>query len=309
MASKQGKWALVTGGTSGIGYQLARLCAKDGYNLILVARDEGELRATEQKIKQEHHVEIMCISKDLFEVTASKEVYDIVSEKGYQVSLLINDAGQGEYGFFYETDIYRDLDIINLNVIAPVYLTKLFVNDMIARKEGKILFLASIVSKNPTPLLSVYSATKAFIYSFSVILRNELKDKGITVTALIPGSTDTNFFDKAGMLNTKEYNEYSLGDPQAVAKAGYEALMNNEEKVIAEGFKNKIMVDMSNVMPDSMIANNMRENHMQNVDGTQGKRGASESEGDYMRQAAKADRNNTNEGLRGNSGKNAPGNR
>ncbi|HRO43760.1 MAG TPA: SDR family oxidoreductase [Flavipsychrobacter sp.] len=288
--SANGKWALVTGGSIGIGYELAKLCAKDSFNLILVARDEAELQSAKQLIQQEHKVKVETIAQDLFDVNASQEIYDFTKSKGYEVSILINNAGQGEYGFFHETDIYRDLDIINLNVIAPVYLVKLFAKDMIAKKEGRILNLASIVSKNPSPLLAIYSATKAFIYSFSMALRNELKDHNISVTALLPGATDTDFFDKAGMLNTKEYHENATGDPAAVAEAGYKAMMNGDEKVVSEGLKNKMMANMANVMPDSMIASNMRENHMKNIDGSEGKEGA--SQGESVRQAANSSARN-----------------
>ena len=270
----------------GIGYELAQLFVKDGYNLILVARTQEDLDRAKNDLQNGNNIEVETISKNLFEVNASQEIYDEVKRRGHTISILVNDAGQGEYGFFNEIDMQRDIDIINLNVMAPVLLTKLFLKDMIARKEGKILNLASIVSKNPSPLLTIYSATKAFIYSFSMALRNELKDTGVSVTALLPGSTDTDFFSKAGMLNTKEVNEYELSDPKGVAKAGYEALMDDEEKVVAEGMKNKMMANMANVMPDSMITENMRKNHMQNVDGTEGKKGASESEGTAMRQAA-----------------------
>ena len=157
---------------------------------------------------------------------------------------------------------------------------------MIAKGEGKILNLASVVSKNPAPLFSVYSASKAFMYSWSIALRNELADKGISVTALLPGATETDFFNKAGMLNTKENVEYAHADPADVAKTGYDALMNNEEKVIA-GAKNKMMATMANVTPDSALAANMRD-HMQNVDGPEGKAGASEGEAERerLRQAA-----------------------
>lgn len=285
------KYALITGGTNGIGCELAKLFAKDKYNLVLVSRTEEDLQRVAKELEAAHPIKVYTIAKDLFDVTASQDIYDEVKSNGIEIDVLVNDAGQGEYGFFYETDIYRDLDIINLNVIAPVYLTKLFVKDMIARKEGKILNLASIVSKNPSPLLAIYSATKAFIYSFSMTLRNELKDTGVTVTALLPGSTDTDFFDKAGMLNTKEYLEYSLSNPADVAKAGYDALMSGEEKIVATGIKNKMMANMANIMPDSLIAENMRENHMKNVDGTEGKKGASEGESITMRQAASAPAN------------------
>ncbi len=280
------KNALITGGSSGIGLELAKLFAKDGYGLVLVARTEADLAKAARELRSEYNVPVTTISKDLFNPYAAQEVYDEVQSKGLQIDVLVNDAGQGEYGFFHEYDIQRDIDLVNLNITSLLHMTKLFMKDMLSRKEGKILNLASMVSKNPSPLFAVYSASKAFVYSFSIALRNELKDTGVSVTALLPGATDTDFFDKAGMLNTKEVNENFVGDPADVAKTGYEALMKNEEKVVASNAKNIAMTHMANVMPDSMIAENMRENHMKNVDGSEGKSGASRSEGDELRKAA-----------------------
>ena len=165
MKTRNQKCALITGATSGIGYELAKLFAKDDYNLILVSRTEEDLAKTASELKQGNNIEVTTIAKDLFSMDAPQEIYDEVKSKGLHVSILVNDAGQGEYGFFNEIEAKRDIDIINLNVMSPVLLTKLFLKDMLAAKEGKILNLASIVSKNPTPLLSIYSATKAFIYS------------------------------------------------------------------------------------------------------------------------------------------------
>lgn len=281
-----GKWALITGGSDGIGLELAKLFAADGYNLVLVARTEEDLNKAAGELRSKHQVQVEIIPKDLFRVGSAEEIYDEVQRRGISIQALVNDAGQGEYGFFHEYPLQRDIDLINLNITSLVSLTKLFLKDMLQRKDGKILNLASMVSKNPSPLLSVYSASKAFVYSFSMALRNELKDTGVNVTALLPGATDTDFFAKAGMLNTKEYNENYVGEPADVAMAGYEALMNNEEKVVASNFKNRMMTHMANVMPDSMITENMRENHMKNVDGTEGKEGASRSESNKLKQAA-----------------------
>lgn len=294
MANSTTKCALITGGTSGIGLELARLFAKDGYNLVIIARDETELQKAAQELKSESGIQVTTIAKDLFKGEAPKEIYDEVHAKGLQVDVLVNDAGQGEYGFFHETAIERDLNIIQLNIVSLVHLTKLFLQDMIARGEGKILNLASIAGRTPTPLLGVYAATKAFVYSFSESLHSELKDRNITVTALLPGATDTDFFNKAGMLNTKEYHEHLTGDPVQVAKDGYEALMKGEDKIVS-GMKNKMMTGMGNVMPDAMLADNMRKNHMQNIDGTEGKEGASRSEGERMA-ASNPNRNEDNPG-------------
>lgn len=251
------KYALITGGTSGIGYELAKLFASDGYSLILVARMEDRLQQVTDEFKQ-LGVEVTPVAKDLFKDGAAQEVYEEVKEMGILVDVLVNDAGQGEHGKFVETDLQRQLDIIHLNVISLVTLTRLFTADMVARGTGKILQIGSIVSKTPAPYLAVYAASKAFVLSFSEALSYELKDTGVTMTCLMPGRTDTDFFHKAQMEDTKEYQK-NLADPADVAKEGYEALMKGDIRVVA-GAMNKMMMGMLNATPDSMNAANMADN-------------------------------------------------
>ena len=270
MANTTESYALITGATSGIGLEFARLFAQKGHNMVIVARDEDTLEAVCEELTARYNVAVIPIAKDLFEPEAPRELYDEVKDKGLTVNILINDAGQGEYGFFAETDIRRELDIIQLNVVSLVYLTKLFLRDMLANNEGKILNVSSIAGRMPAPLLAVYAATKAFVYSFSQSVINELEGTNVTMTALLPGATETDFFYKAGMENTKEWVENPLADPADVAKDGYDALMSGDVKVIS-GLRNKFMVAMSNLVPDPALAKNMRESHMKNVDGTEGK--------------------------------------
>lgn len=252
------KFALVTGGTSGIGYELARLLANDSYNLIIVARSQDELDNTAHEIKKNFGVEVITIAKDLFIAGNAFEVFDEVKEKGIQVNILVNDAGQGQYGEFVDTDIYRELDIIQLNISSLVVLTKLFLKEMVACGEGKILNLSSVASKTPGPFQSVYHGTKAFVQSFTEAVRNEVKDKGVTITALLPGATQTDFFNKADMLDAKNIKGAELDDPAKVAKDGYRALMDGDDMVIS-GFKNKVSVAMANVMPDEAVANKVHK--------------------------------------------------
>jgi len=253
----ENKTALITGATNGIGLELAKLFAKDGYNLIIVARNETELTATAESLKGQYDVDIHTIAKDLFEKDSPFEIYDEVQSKGLEVSVLVNDAGQGVYGEFTETDLYRELDIIQLNIGAYVSLTKLFLRDMIEKNEGKILNVGSIAGEVPGPWQAVYHGTKAFIHSWSAAIRNELKDTGITVTLLAPGATETDFFRKADMEESKILDT-KLSDPADVAKDGYKALMAGEDKVVS-GLKNKIQVAVSNVATDSMSAKSMEE--------------------------------------------------
>ncbi|MDQ3279414.1 MAG: SDR family oxidoreductase [Bacteroidota bacterium] len=251
------RYALITGGTNGIGYELAKLFAGDGYNLILVARTEEDLQQRKQELSQQFDVDVITIAKDLFQPHAAFELYDDVKSRNVVVDVLVNDAGQGQYGLFVEQDIRRLLDIIQLNVSSLTVLTHLFLKDMVARNEGKILQLASIASQLPGPWQAVYHATKAYVLSFTEALISELKDSAVTLTALQPGATDTDFFNKADMQDSKILDS-GLSDPVKVAKDGYKALMTGDDKVIS-GFKNKAMVGMSNVMPESIVANQMNK--------------------------------------------------
>jgi hypothetical protein len=251
------KYALITGGTSGIGFELAKLFAKDKYNLVIVARDDQELNRAAADLKQ-HGVSVITMPKDLFRPENAFELYNEVKSKGIDIDVLVNDAGQGQYGEFADTDINRELNIIQLNIMAPVILTKCFLQDMVARGQGRILNLASIAGKMPGPLQSVYHGTKAFIHSWTEAIRSELKDSGITVTSLLPGATDTDFFNKAEMQESKIVQEEKLADPADVAKDGYEALMSGDDMVIS-GMKNKMQVGMSDLMPDSMVADKMKK--------------------------------------------------
>ncbi len=251
------KWALITGATSGIGYELAKLFAKDHYNLVIVARGQDGLENTASELRNAYSIQVTTIAKDLFIAGNSFELYDEVKEKGIEIDVLVNDAGQGQYGEFIDTDIYRELEIIQLNISSLVVLTKQFLKDMAARGSGKILNLSSVASKTPGPFQSVYHGTKAFVQSFTEAVRNEVKDKGIVVTALLPGATNTDFFNKADMLDAKMIREGlaegKLDDPAKVAKDGYDALMSNDDMVVS-GFKNKVSVAMANVMPDAAVA-------------------------------------------------------
>lgn len=257
MTQREG-YVLITGGSNGIGLELAKVFAANGHSLILVARSEEELQAAREQL-QSANVEVVTIVKDLFEPEAAFQLYDEVKRQNLEVSILVNNAGQGEYGLFAETDLQRELDIVQLNISSMLTLTKLFLKDMLAKEGGKILNLSSIASKTPGPWQAVYHGTKAFVQSFSEGIRSELKDSGVTVTALLPGATDTDFFNKAGMEDSKIVQDKDkLADPAKVARDGYDALMSGDDKVIS-GAKNKMMVGMSNMMSDSAAAEMMKK--------------------------------------------------
>ena len=253
------KYILITGATSGIGFELAKLFAKDNYNLVIVARDEQKLTESATELKN-LGVDVIALSKDLFLRESPFEIYEEIKTRGIIIEMLINDAGQGAYGEFVDIDLNRELDIIQLNISAVVVLTKLFLKDMVSRNAGRILNVASIAGKVPGPYQAVYHGTKAFIHSFTEAIRSEVKASGsaVTITSLLPGATDTDFFNKADMEQSKVVQEGKLGDPETVARDGYEALLEGKDMVVS-GFKNKVQVAMANMLPDSVSAENMRK--------------------------------------------------
>lgn len=248
-------YVLVTGATSGIGYELAKIFAANDFNLIVVARTSARLTEVAAELSNEYGIKVVPIAKDLFQRQSPFELYEEIKERGLQVSILVNDAGQGLYGRFIDTDIYKELDIIQLNISAYVVLTKLFLRDMVARQQGKILNVASIAGKLPGPFQSVYHGTKAFVHSFTEAIRAELSGTGVSITSLLPGATATDFFHKAHMEDSKILDT-GLADPADVALDGFNALMEGDDMVIS-GFKNKAQVAMSNITPDSAVAKQM----------------------------------------------------
>lgn len=249
----QKTYTLITGGSSGIGYELAKLFAKDGHNLILAARDEAALSKAAEELKNLGNIDVITISKDLFHMEQADELYREIRGKNLTVDILVNNAGHGWYGKFEETELEMELSLIHLNICSLVILTKHFLKDMVAQGSGKILNTSSIASKFPGPWQSVYHGTKAFVQSFTEALRAEVKEHGIVVTALLPGPTDTDFFNKAGMEVSKVYEQDKLADPADVAKAGYDALMSDKDMVVP-GLKNKMQAAQTAVTPDEMLA-------------------------------------------------------
>ncbi len=256
------KTVLITGATSGIGRELTNLFAKDGYNLVLVARSGDSLRLIADEYEQQFGIKATTIAQDLADPKAADAIYEQTQQQGITVNILVNDAGMGEYGkFATETDLQKELDIVQINAVSLMHLTKLYLKDMVSRNEGKILMLGSEVSVVPNPMMAVYGATKAFIKSFSEAIRNELNDTNITVTVLMPGATNTDFFNKAGAAHVRGADPSKTANPADVAKEGYDALMSGKDHVVA-GWKNKARVAMAHVLPDPFIAANARKDMM-----------------------------------------------
>jgi short-subunit dehydrogenase len=257
MASTK-RTALITGASSGFGLEFAKLFAKDGYDVVLVSRNPERLAEVAMDLKVEYGVRTVILEKDLSVPGSAKQLYDEVQSSHITVDVLVNNAGVSERGFFHETDMEKELSIIQLNVISVFELTKLFLRDMVARNDGRILQLSSTAAKSPQPLMAVYGATKAFVYSFSEAIINELKDTNVFMTVLLPGPSDTDFFHKAHAENTVVYKKSKLSDPRDVARDGYKALMKGKGKVVS-GMKNKVQVAMSNVLPQQTITAGSRK--------------------------------------------------
>ncbi len=259
MENQPGKTALITGATSGIGRELTNLFAKDGYNLVLVARSGESLNQIAREYEEQFGIQTLTIAQDLADPNGPEAIYQKTQEAGITVNILVNDAGLGQYGkFATETDIQKERDIVQVNAVSLVHLTKLYLKDMVARNEGRILMLGSEVSVIPNPMMAVYGATKAFIKSFAEAVRNEISDTAVTITVLMPGATNTDFFTKAGAAHTKGADPSKTADPADVAKEGYEALMAGKDHVVA-GWMNKARVAVAHVLPDPLLAKGVRK--------------------------------------------------
>lgn len=245
--------ALITGASSGIGRELARTFARHGHPVVLVAPVAAELEALAAQLETESGIEAWPIACDLTQPDDIDRLVRTVQERCPELHILVNNAGLGQRGNFWEIPLERDLEMIGVNVAAVVRLTKAFLPAMVQRRAGRILNTASVAGFEPGPQLAVYHATKAFVLSLSEALATELQDTGVTVTALCPGPTDTDFFPKADMVDTQVFQKGNVMPPQEVAETGYEAAMKGE-RVIVAGAMNKAMVAGRRLMPETAQA-------------------------------------------------------
>ena len=243
--------AVVTGGSSGIGYELAKQFAQHGFDLLIAAEPDGLAQAAQDIQSLGAQVETLAVN--LADHDGVHQLYAKIQAAGRPVDAIAINAGVGVGGDFRETSLDEEINLINLNVISTVHLAKHMVQDMAARGSGRILFTASVASLMPAPFEAVYGASKAFIFSFAEALRNELKDTGVTVTALLPGPTETNFFHRANMDDTM-VGTSKKDDPADVAKDGFEALMAGKDKVIAGSLKTKVQGVVSELIPPTASA-------------------------------------------------------
>ena len=247
------KTALITGASSGLGVEFARIHASKGDNLVLVARSTDKMKVLKAELIKEFGISIYVIGKNLTGKTAAKEIFDELKIKKIHVDYLINNAGFGDFGTFAQCDWDKQSDMINVNVMALTYLTRLFLPEMIKNKYGKIMNVASTAAFQPGPTMSVYFATKAFVLSFTEAIAYELKGTGVTATALCPGATDTGFKINASLDNSNLFKGNQIATSKEVAEFGYKAMMKGKTVVI-HGFMNQIMAASVRFAPRKVVA-------------------------------------------------------
>jgi uncharacterized protein len=253
MTRNTGKLAIVTGASTGIGYELAKCCAEDGFDL-LVAADEPEIHEAAEDFKK-LGVQVEAIEADLATTEGVDALY--AAANGRAVDALLANAGLGLGGAFLDQDFDELRHVIETNITGTIYLAQKVGRDMRSRGQGRILFTGSIAGFMPGSFNAAYNGTKAFVDSFSFALRNELKDSGVTVTCLMPGATETEFFERADMLDTK-VGQSKKDDPVDVAKVGFEAMINGDGDVVA-GWKNKLQSAAALITPSDVLAEQHRK--------------------------------------------------
>lgn len=246
--------ALVTGASSGIGLALARQFRENGFDVIVAAEDQ-EIHAAAKSLENGGGG-VWAHQLDLATPEGVQQLYDSTTSLGRPLAAAALNAGVAVGGRFDQTDLAADLNLVDLNVRSTVHLAKLLVRDMVRHGEGRLLFTASIAAKMPGPYHTTYAASKAFVHSFAEGIRTELKDTGVTVTSLMPGPTDTEFFERADMVDTK-IAQGPTDDPNDVARDGFAALMAGKDHVVAGARRNAAMAAGGSMLPDSAAAKSM----------------------------------------------------
>ena len=244
--------ALITGASAGIGRELAKLFARDHYNLVLVARNATRLGQVADELQREFGIAAKPVPLDLTATAAPQFLFDQLQREHIAIDVLVNNAGYGKLGAFVDIPYSETSGQIELNIVALTHLTKLLLAPMLERKSGRILNVASTAGFQPGPLMAVYYATKAYVISFSEALANELKGTGVTVTCLCPGATDTEFQTRAGTEQTTLFRRTRPMDAATVARDGYRALMDGRSLVIS-GFTNRLLAQSLRISPRRLV--------------------------------------------------------
>ena len=252
------KTALITGASSGIGKEFAKIHAKTGGNLVIVARSKDKLLALKEALEKEYKIHVSVIEKDLTEKNAAKEVFNFVKYSKIEIDYLINNAGFGGIGKFHERKLEEDLNMIQLNVVALTALTRLFLPTFVEKNSGKILNVSSTASLMAGPLQAVYFATKAYVTSFSNAIAEELSETNVTVTTLMPGATETDFGKTSGMDKTSLFK--NTADANTVAKDGYNAMLNGDLDVISGvSLPQKLMLKAIPITPKKVLLKQVKK--------------------------------------------------
>jgi uncharacterized protein len=245
------RFALVTGASVGIGRDLALVLAEAGHDLVVTARNEQKLIELAEVARGKFGVKVEVIVGDLAKPQAAEEIFREVEQRGISIDLLINNAGFGGYGRFDQQPVQQSLDILQVNIVALTHLTRLFLPGMIERKWGRVMNVASIAAFLPGPGLAVYYASKAFVVSFSEAVAAELKGTGVTVTAVCPGPTETEFQKRAGVEKSPIFRG-NMMDSMTVARIGYQGMMRGK-RVVITGFRNKVMANVARHAPRRLV--------------------------------------------------------
>ncbi len=248
----RGRVALITGATSGIGLELANLLARDGHDLVLVARNADRLDAVAADLRERFGGHVTTIVKDLAQPTAVEEIVVHLRRGGTTVHVLVNNAGYAVYGAFAETNLQDELAMMRVNMLAVTHLTKLLLPGMLERRDGQILNLASIAAFQPGPLMAVYYASKAYVLSFSLAVAEEVRGSGVTVTALCPGPTETGFQERAAIGESRLIKGRKIMDAATVAQAGYAGMLEGAAVVIP-GRRNRILAEANRFLPRTLV--------------------------------------------------------
>ncbi len=244
--------ALITGASNGIGLELAKLHASKGGDLVLVARNKSKLDELKTELETQFKIKVYTIGKDLSANNSAQEVYDETTKQNIKIDYLINNAGFGDFGMFVETDWNKELQMINLNITTLTQFTKLYLQDMVKRKAGKIMNVASTAAFQSGPTMAVYYATKAYVLSFSEAVDNEVSSYGITITTLCPGATESGFQAAAAMQESNLVKGKKLPTSKDVAEYGYAAMMKGKTVAI-HGLINWIMANSVRFTPRALV--------------------------------------------------------
>ncbi|MDQ3072836.1 MAG: SDR family oxidoreductase [Bacteroidota bacterium] len=250
--------ALITGASSGIGYEFAHIFAREKINLVLVARNRDKLDSLANDLRSGYGIKILVIAKDLGEEHAVEMVLAEVKAQNIVIDYLINNAGFGEFGLFHETAWNKEKKMIEVNIIALTALTKFFLSDMVKRNTGRILNVASTAAFMPGPLMAVYYASKAYVLHFSEAIAEELKDTKVTVTVLCPGPTESGFQEVAGNQDSKLTKGKKLPSSKEVAELGYKAMMRGQ-RISIHGFLNYVLISAPRLLPRSWVTSVVRK--------------------------------------------------